>query len=58
MARWGFRWIKVHRYWFGYAVTPDCPVLTNVLYDAADLPDRVEIADEELPPPRVGDSDE
>ena len=20
MARWGFRWIKVHRYWFGWSM--------------------------------------
>jgi plasmid stabilization system protein ParE len=26
IARWGYRWIKVHRYWFGYAVAQDCPV--------------------------------
>jgi len=49
MARWGYRWIKVHRYWFGYAVTADYPVLTNVIYDAADLPGRVAEADEEIP---------
>lgn len=49
VARWGYRWIKVHRYWFGYAVAPDGPVLTNVIYDAADLPGRVEDMGEALP---------
>lgn len=49
VARWGYRWIKVHRYWFGYAVAPDGPVLTNVIYDAADVPGRVEEMDEEIP---------
>lgn len=52
MARWGYRWIKVHRYWFGYAATADGPVLTNVIYDAADLPGRVAAMDEVLPVPR------
>lgn len=54
MARWGYRWIKVHRYWFGYAVTANYPVLTNVIYDAADLPGRVEEADEEISVVRPG----
>ena len=49
VTRWGYRWIKVRRYWFGYAVAPDGPVLTNVIYDTADLPDRVEEMDEETP---------
>lgn len=26
VVRWGYRWIKVHRYWFGYAAAPDGPV--------------------------------
>ena len=55
MARWGYRWIKVGRYWFGYAVAADGPVLTNVLYEAADLPGRVAEADEVIPIPRPGD---
>lgn len=49
MARWGFRWTKVGRYWFGYAVTAEGPVLTNVLYDTADLPGRVVEMDEAIP---------
>lgn len=49
VARWGYRWIKMHRYWFGYAAAPDGPVLTNVIYDAADLPGRVEEMDGETP---------
>jgi plasmid stabilization system protein ParE len=52
VARWSYRWIKVHRYWFGYAVASDGPVLTNVIYDAADLPGRVE---EEAPTVRPDD---
>ena len=55
VARWGYRWIKVHRYWFGYAVIPGGPVLTNVIYGAADLPGRVAAMDEVLPLPRPGD---
>lgn len=50
VARWGYRWIRVRRYWFGYAVAPDGPVLTNVIYDAADLPGRMEaMYDDEVP---------
>ncbi len=54
VARWGYRWIRIHRYWFGYAVAPDGPVLTNVIYDVADLPGRVEEMDEETPTVRPG----
>lgn len=50
VARWGYRWIKVRRYWFGYAVTPDGPVLTNVIYDAANLPSRIEDMDDDEAP--------
>lgn len=49
MVRWGYRWIKVGRYWFGYASTVDGPVLTNVLYDAANLPGRIATMDEVIP---------
>jgi len=49
VARWGYRWIKVRRYWFGYAVTSDGPVLTNVIYEAADLPGRVEEIGKDIP---------
>ncbi len=53
VARWGYRWIRVRRYWFGYAMAPDGPVLTNVIYDAADLPGWVEaMGDDEAPIPR------
>lgn len=55
VARWGYRWIKVHRYWFGYAVAPDGPVLTNVIHDAADLPGRVEEMDEDISAVRPDD---
>lgn len=47
MAHWGYRWVKVRRYWFGYTVAPDGPVLTNVIYEAADFPGRVEEMDGE-----------
>ena len=39
----GFRWIKVHRYWFGYAAIAQGVVVTNVIHYTADLPRRVEI---------------
>ena len=40
LARYGFRWIKVHRYWFGYVSAAD-PIITNVLDEVADIPSRV-----------------
>ena len=33
MAKWGFLWIKVHRYWFGWSTWRGYPVVTNV-FDA------------------------
>lgn len=33
MAKWGFRWIMVHRYWFGWSMSRGYPVVTNV-FDA------------------------
>ena len=41
VASWGYRWVKMHRYWFGYSTADDDLVVTNVLYDAVDLPGRV-----------------
>ncbi len=51
IAPWGYRWVKVHRYWFGYSTAAENDlVVTNVLYDTVDLPGRVaEIG--EVPPP-------
>jgi plasmid stabilization system protein ParE len=40
LASYGFRWIKVHRYWFGYVPGAD-PVVTNILDEAADIPAHV-----------------
>ena len=40
LASFGFRWIKVHRYWFGYLPDRD-PVITNILDEVADIPARV-----------------
>jgi hypothetical protein len=40
LASFGFRWIKVHRYWLGYLPDRD-PVITNILDEVADIPARV-----------------
>ena len=40
LARYGFRWIKVHRYWFGYIAAAD-PIITNILDEVADIPAHV-----------------
>lgn len=40
LASIGFRWIKVHRYWFGHLPDQD-PVITNILDEVADIPARV-----------------
>ena len=40
LADYGFRWIKVHRYWFGYA--PGEPaVITNIFDEAGDIPGQI-----------------
>ncbi len=50
LARLGFHWIKVHRYWFGWSITKGYPVLTNVHFDTASIEGRVAPdEDEELP---------
>jgi plasmid stabilization system protein ParE len=41
VARWGFRWIWVHRYWFGYIVQDGDAVVTNIFYETANIPKRV-----------------
>jgi hypothetical protein len=37
IARWGFRWIKVHRYWFGWSMARGDPLVTNVFYDTSNM---------------------
>jgi hypothetical protein len=41
MARWNFRWIKVHRYWFSWSTRKGYPVITNILYDQSQIDRRV-----------------
>ena len=36
-ARYGFRWIKLHRYWFASLPGPP-PVITNIFDEAGDMP--------------------
>jgi plasmid stabilization system protein ParE len=40
LGRYGFRWIKVHRYWFGYLPGAE-PIITNILDEVADIPTHV-----------------
>jgi plasmid stabilization system protein ParE len=40
LAGYGFRWIKIHRYWFGY-LAGEAPIITNILDEVADIPARV-----------------
>jgi len=42
MAKWGYRWIKVHRYWFGWSIRRGYPVITNVLFETSRIWGRVE----------------
>lgn len=37
LARYGFRWIKLHRYWFAWHPGPP-PVITNIFDEAGDMP--------------------
>jgi hypothetical protein len=41
LKSFGFRWIKEHRYWFGWSMAKGYPVLTNVFYDTADIENRI-----------------
>jgi hypothetical protein len=41
LARYGFRWIKVHRYWFAYEPGPS-PVITNIFDEAGDMPRHID----------------
>ena len=42
IAAFGFRWIKVHRYWFGWSLIRGYPVLTNVFFDTAFIEGRIQ----------------
>lgn len=41
IADWGYLWIKVHRYWFGWSMRRGYPVITNVLFVTANMTRRV-----------------
>lgn len=47
LAHLGFRWIKEHRYWFGWSMAKGYPVLTNVFYDTASIESRAAPDDDE-----------
>lgn len=49
-ARWGYRWMKVHRYWFAYSSHRGQPVITNVLFETADIPGRIAAEDDLVDP--------
>lgn len=50
IASWGYRWIKVHRYWIGYAAAVGgYPIITNIHFDQSDIPNRVVAGDDEVP---------
>lgn len=36
LTRYGFRWIKIYRYWFGYAPGMP-PVITNIFDKSGDM---------------------
>jgi hypothetical protein len=40
LGSYGFRWIKIHRYWFGYLPGQD-PIITNILDEVADIATHV-----------------
>ena len=40
LARLELRWIKVHRYWFGYMPGAE-PIIANLLEETSDIPRRV-----------------
>ena len=50
MAKWGFRWIKVHRYWFGWSMARGYPVVTNIFFETSRMWRRVATdIDDEVP---------
>jgi hypothetical protein len=40
IARYDFRWIKIHCYWFAYQPAPS-PIITNVFDETGDIPRQV-----------------
>jgi plasmid stabilization system protein ParE len=38
LASLGFRWFKLHRYWFAIEETTSGNVIAAIFYDAADMP--------------------
>jgi hypothetical protein len=40
LESYGFRWIKIHRYWFGY-LPGEAPIITNIVDEVADIPVHV-----------------
>lgn len=50
-ARWGYRWIKVHRYWFAYSDHRGQWVVTNILFETANIPGRIAAEDDETVDP-------
>ena len=40
LGSYGFRWIKIHRYWFAYLPGSD-PIVTNIFDEVADIPASV-----------------
>jgi len=40
IARYGFRWVKIHRYWFAYQ-PGSSPVITNIFDESGDIPGQV-----------------
>ncbi|HLY55478.1 MAG TPA: hypothetical protein VKS60_07980 [Stellaceae bacterium] len=48
VRKWGYRWIKEHRYWFGWSTVRDYPVITNVIFETSDIRGRIEPDSEEL----------
>lgn len=41
MARLGWRWFKQGRYWFAFETVEDGHAVTAVIYERANIPDRL-----------------
>jgi hypothetical protein len=41
MAKWGFRWIKVHLYWFGWSIARGYPLVTNIFFETSRMWARI-----------------
>ncbi len=48
VASRGFLWVKVLGYWIAYSVRRGHPVITNIFYETADIPNHVAEEDEEI----------